>query len=269
MSGEDSELKNIVEAALLAAEEPLSVSALSALFPEDAAPTTAQLREVFEQLDRDYEGRGVELRRVGKGYRFQSREKYSPWLRKLSENRPPRYSRAFLETLAIIAYRQPVTRGDIEEIRGVTVSTDIVRGLLDREWIKQVGQRDVPGRPALFGTTQKFLEYFNIEALGGLPPLLERREATDIARELNLRLPLDEQEDVGGESENVEHAEGEEPSGGDGEPDLSPGESAGHDSRQEEDGEQQDSDEPGPRHTAQVIPIDDALTSREGDGEAT
>ncbi len=146
MSEQPSELKNIVEAALLAAEEPLSVSALASLFPEDAKPSVEQLKEVFEQLDRDYEGRGVELRRVGKGYRFQSREKYSPWLRKLSEGRPPRYSRAFLETLAIIAYRQPVTRGDIEEIRGVTVSSDIMRQLLDRDWVKEVGHRDVPGR---------------------------------------------------------------------------------------------------------------------------
>lgn len=256
MSEQDSELKNIVEAALLAAESPLSVSDINALFPEGAAPAATQLRDVFEQLERDYEGRGVELKRVGKGYRFQSREKYSPWLRKLNENRPPRYSRAFLETLAIIAYRQPVTRGDIEEIRGVTVSTDIMRGLLERDWVKQVGQRDVPGRPALFGTTQQFLEYFNIEALSDLPPLLEKREATDIARELNLRLPLEGE----GESEAGDGTEG--------------GQSAVRDDGDADDGAdretvEQDGEEQDSRHTAQVIPFDDALTSREGDGEAS
>lgn len=287
MSEQHSELKNIVEAALLAAESPLSVSALASLFPEDAKPSADQLKEVFEQLDRDYEGRGVELRRVGKGYRFQSREKYSPWLRKLSEGRPPRYSRAFLETLAIIAYRQPVTRGDIEEIRGVTVSSDIMRQLLDRDWVKEVGHRDVPGRPALLGTTQQFLEYFSLEALSDLPPLLERREASDIARELNLRLPLESQEkdqdaETQGDGQTGPDAEGE------GE-DL--GEAAAEDALTaiesgQEDGAQEQSDaesepdnetesKPQPdsdsdsRPTAQVIPIDEAMTSREGDGEAS
>lgn len=240
-----SELKNIVEAALLAAEEPLSVAALSALFPEDAAPSSSDLREVFEQLERDYEGRGVELRRVGKGYRFQSREKYSPWLRKLRENRPPRYSRAFLETLAIIAYRQPVTRGDIEEIRGVSLSSDIMRGLLDRGWVKEVGHRDVPGRPALLGTTQAFLEYFNLEALSQLPPLLDKREATEIARELNLRLPFEGQgeDEAGDETKTAGDNEAEQPR------------------EVQEDAE--------PRPTATVIPFDDAVNSREGDGEAS
>lgn len=252
MSSEDSELKNIVEAALLAAEEPLSVSALGALFPEDAAPSTTQLRDTLEQLDKDYEGRGVELKRVGKGYRFQSREKYSPWLGRLTEGRPPRYSRAFLETLAIIAYRQPVTRGDIEEIRGVSMSSDIMRGLLDREWVKEVGHRDVPGRPALLGTTRRFLEYFNLEALSDLPPLLEQRATSEIARELNLRLPL-EGEEAGQLND------------GTADPDT-----AGADGEQDPEGPgPEGDDEPEPRPTAQVIPIDDALTSREGDGEAS
>ena len=247
MSEQDSELKNIVEAALLAAEEPLSVQALTALFPEDAAPSASRLRDVFDQLERDYEGRGVELKRVGKGYRFQSREKYSPWLRKLNENRPPRYSRAFLETLSIVAYRQPVTRGDIEEIRGVSVSSDIMRGLLDRGWVRQVGQRDVPGRPALFGTTQQFLEYFSLESLSELPPLLERREATEIARELNLRLPLESGDEQPAESKEARYADTE----------------SGEVEEKVEEAEE------ASRHTAQVIPFDDALTSKEGDGEAS
>ncbi len=264
MSEQHSELKNIVEAALLAAEEPLSVSALASLFPEDARPTADQLKEVFEQLEVDYEGRGVELRRVGKGYRFQSREKYSPWLRKLSENRPPRYSRAFLETLAIIAYRQPVTRGDIEDVRGVTVSSDIMRQMFDRDWVKEVGHRDVPGRPALLGTTQQFLEYFNLESLGDLPPLLERREATDIARELNFRLPLE-----GGQTGDQAEEPGRD--AGSEEGDTSPDEAGPVDSDVETQSgpETDDSPEPDTRPTAQVIPIDDALNSKDGDGEAS
>jgi segregation and condensation protein B len=261
MEGQNSELRNILEAALLAAEEPLSVSDLGALFPDDARPSPAQLKEVLEQLDEDYDGRGVELKRVGKGYRFQSREKYSPWLRKLTESRPPRYSRAFLETLAIIAYRQPVTRGDIEEIRGVSVSSDIMRQLLDRDWVKEVGHRDVPGRPALLGTTQQFLEYFNLEALSDLPPLLERREASDIARELNLRLPLEGEQDDGDKAEVRTGEETEAPVDG------SDGEATSAETGAEEGADGQP--EPATRPTAQVIPIDDAMTSREGDGEAS
>lgn len=287
MSEQHSELKNIVEAALLAAESPLSVSALASLFPEDAKPSADQLKEVFEQLDRDYEGRGVELRRVGKGYRFQSREKYSPWLRKLSEGRPPRYSRAFLETLAIIAYRQPVTRGDIEEIRGVTVSSDIMRQLLDRDWVKEVGHRDVPGRPALLGTTQQFLEYFNLEALSDLPPLLERREASDIARELNLRLPLESREtdqdaesqddgQTGPDAEVQDDAVGDAAAevvltaidSGQEARDQDRSDAESEPDRETEAGSQSES-ESDSRPTAQVIPIDEAMTSREGDGEAS
>ncbi|HSH43194.1 MAG TPA: SMC-Scp complex subunit ScpB [Arenicellales bacterium] len=287
MTEQHSELKNIVEAALLAAEEPLSVSALSSLFPEEAKPSPAQLKEVFEQLDRDYEGRGVELRRVGKGYRFQTREKYSPWLRKLSESRPPRYSRAFLETLAIIAYRQPVTRGDIEEIRGVTVSSDIMRQLLDRDWVKEVGHRDVPGRPALLGTTQQFLEYFNLEALSDLPPLLERRDATEIARELNLRLPLEDRQAAAQDEAGNDGEQAVEPSAEADQAEQS--EQAAHDEVNEEstqpadeadaggepqtreeadtDAEPAPEDETDTRPTAEVIPIGGALPSKEGDGE--
>lgn len=188
---EQSELKNIIEAALLAADRPLTTKALRSLFPNDGQPSSAQIAEVLTTLEQEYDARGVELRRVGKGYRFQSREKYAPWLRKLNAERPPRYSRAALETLAIIAYRQPVTRGDIEEIRGVGVSTDIMHALLDRGWVKEVGRRDVPGHPALFGTTQEFLEYFSLGSLNELPTLKERREPAEVAKELNLRLPLE------------------------------------------------------------------------------
>lgn len=188
---EQSELKNIIEAALMAADRPLTVKALKSLFPNDGQPTSEQIGEVLDTLEQEYDARGIELRRIGKGYRFQSREKYAPWLRKLNEGRPPRYSRAALETLAIIAYRQPVTRGDIEEIRGVGVSTDIMRALVDRGWVKEVGRRDVPGHPALFGTTREFLDYFSLGNLNELPTLKERREPAEVAKELNLRLPLE------------------------------------------------------------------------------
>jgi segregation and condensation protein B len=204
LSKSKSELKFIVEAALFASEAPLKVGALIKLFPPKAAPARDEIKDALKALQQDYKDRGIELKRVGKAWRFQSCERYSPWLRKLNEGRAPRYSRALLETLAIIAYRQPVTRGDIEEIRGVTVSSETMRTLLGREWVKQVGQREVPGRPALFGTTQKFLEYFNLNSLSELPPLMDRREPEEIARELNLRLPL---EDAGGEDPSQTGAE--------------------------------------------------------------
>ena len=192
VSTNSNQLKSIIEAALFSSETPLSVAKLISLFPHDGAPSRDEIRAVLDELGQDYAERGIQLKRVGKAYRFQSCEKFSPWLRKLNEERLPRYGRALLETLAIIAYRQPVTRGDIEEIRGVTVSTETMRTLLNREWVKQVGQREVAGRPALFGTTQRFLEHFNLVSLSELPPLMEKREPAAIARELNLRLPLEE-----------------------------------------------------------------------------
>lgn len=191
LPAEGRELKNIIEAALLATDEPLTVTELVALFPEQARPARDQVQRALAVLTDEYEGRGIELRHVGGGYRFQTREQYAPWLRVLFVGRAPRYSRALLETLAIVAYRQPVTRGDIEEIRGVSVSTDIIRTLLNRKWIKQVGHRDVPGHPALFGTTAEFLAYFNLKSLRELPPLMEKRDTLEIAHELNLHLPLE------------------------------------------------------------------------------
>ena len=160
MSGQNDTMKNVLEAALLVAGQVLSVKKLTSLFPEDARPTTDEINQALQELQDDYDGRGIELVQVGKGYRFQSRQQYAEWVGRLSEERPARYSRALLETLAIIAYRQPVTRGDIEEIRGVSVSSDIIQKLSEREWIREVGHRDVPGRPALFGTTPAFLEHF-------------------------------------------------------------------------------------------------------------
>ena len=187
----DSELQNIIEAALFAAKEPLGVRKITALFPDEAQPSKVEIQNVITCLQEQCEFRGIELRRIGIGWRFQSKEKYSPWLRKLAAGKSPKYSRALLETLSIIAYRQPVTRGDIEEIRGVGVSSDTIRTLEERDWVAQIGHRDVPGRPALFGTTQGFLEYFNMSSLRDLPELVDKRELGEIAKDMNLTLPMD------------------------------------------------------------------------------
>lgn len=191
MSEVSSELKNIIEAALLVARRSMTTDNLLSLFPKDSQPTRDEIKAVISELQDDYSDRGIELKRVARGYRFQSQEKYAEWLGRLSEEKPARYSRASMETLSIIAYRQPVTRGDIEEIRGVSVSTDIIRTLTEREWVRQVGHRDVPGKPALYGTTKTFLEYFNLKSLDELPTLDELRDLEEISKELNLPLEFD------------------------------------------------------------------------------
>lgn len=179
-------LKNILEAALLAAGEPLPLDRLQDLFPDSERPERAALRQALDDLAEDLSDRGIELKEVASGYRLQVRQELAPWVSKLWEERPARYSRALLETLAVIAYRQPVTRGEIEEIRGVSVGTPIMRTLQEREWIRVVGHRDVPGRPAMFGTTRRFLDYFNLKGLHELPALLEMRSLDDIHPELDL-----------------------------------------------------------------------------------
>jgi len=191
----NTEMKNIIEAALMIANQPVTIDRLIALFPEGARPAREEIRHALDVLMDDYKGRGIELKKIDKSYRLQSKTEYSDWLSRLTEEKPPRYSRAALETLAIIAYRQPVTRGDIEDIRGVTVSTDIIRNLIDREWIRQVGSRDVPGKPSLYGTTKVFLEYFNLSGLSELPSLSELRDLEEIGRELNLSLNLEQAKD--------------------------------------------------------------------------
>ncbi len=192
MTDTNSELKNIVEAALLVAGVPLTLDKLLSLFPEGSRPERDELRTALDQLAAECEHRGIELQRIDQGYRLQTKQKYAEWIARLSEERPVRYSRALLETLAIIAYRQPVTRGEIEDIRGVAVSSEIIKTLQGRDWVRQVGTRDVPGRPALYGTTRGFLEHFNLKGLDELPPLAELRDVDKIAAELNLRLPVDE-----------------------------------------------------------------------------
>ena len=186
MMNDGTSLKTIVEAALLAAGRPLDVDALAALFDEGAQPDAATLRDALEELARDYDGRGIEVREVSSGWRIQVRASFSPWVSRLWEEKPGRYSRALMETLAIIAYRQPITRGEIEDIRGVAVSTNIVKTLLEREWVRVVGQRDVPGRPSLYATTRQFLDYFGLRSLEDLPPLAEIRDLVSIDGELDL-----------------------------------------------------------------------------------
>lgn len=187
VSVHNPDMRNVVEAALFASPEPLTLDRLALLFPDEARPARDELRKVIEAIGAEYDGRGIELRRVDRGWRFQTRGQYSDWIQRLAEERPVRYSRALLETLAIIAYRQPVTRAEIEDIRGVAVSTEIIRTLIGRDWVKQVGVRDVPGRPALYGTNRGFLEHFSLRSLSDLPPLSELR---DIAS-FNEQLPLE------------------------------------------------------------------------------
>ncbi|HTN34161.1 MAG TPA: SMC-Scp complex subunit ScpB [Marinobacter sp.] len=177
-------IRAIAEAALLAAGKPLSVEQLRELFPEEERPARQVMEHVMMLLGNACEGRGFELKKVASGYRLQVRQDYAPWVGRLFEEKPPRYSRALLETLALIAYRQPITRGEIEDIRGVAVSSNIVRTLLEREWVRVVGHRDVPGRPAMYATTRQFLDYFNLTGLDQLPPLSEIRDLDVIGREI-------------------------------------------------------------------------------------
>ena len=174
------ELKQILEAAMMAAARPLGFQEFANLFDEAERPTQEQIEQVLAEIQNDFEHRPLELKRVASGYRFQVRESFSPWVSRLFEERPGRYSRAFLETLAIIAYRQPATRGEIEDIRGVAVSSNIIKTMLERDWIHIVGHKDVPGRPALFATTRHFLDYFNLTSLSELPPLQEFIDALDV-----------------------------------------------------------------------------------------
>jgi len=173
-----SEAKTVLETALLAAQEPLPVSELRKMFDEEIAADT--IRALLEELREEWKDAGVELVATASGWRFQTRASFQKYLERISPERPPRYSRAVLETLAIIAYRQPVTRGDIEDVRGVTVSTEVIKRLEERGWIDVVGHKDVPGRPALYATTKTFLDDLGLRSLQELPPLEE------IAKKLEL-----------------------------------------------------------------------------------
>jgi segregation and condensation protein B len=184
VSDAEGGLVPILEAALLAAGKPMTVAALGALFEEHERPAAEDLRAALATISERCEGRGYELIEVASGFRFQVRERYSPWVARLWQESPQKYSRALLETLALIAYRQPITRGEIEEIRGVAVSTNIIRTLHERDWIRVVGHRDVPGRPAMYATTRQFLDYFNLKSLDQLPALADIRDLETLNAEL-------------------------------------------------------------------------------------
>lgn len=184
------QIQRIVEAALLAADEPVTIDRLVKLFAAGELPEQTPrgaVREAIDRIGEQCEDRGYELARVASGFRFQVRQALSPWVSRLFEDRPPRYSRALLETLALIVYRQPITRGDIEQVRGVGVSASIIRTLLERGWIRAVGQRESPGRPTLYGTTRTFLDYFNLQSLDELPPMAEIKSLVEpaLARDKN------------------------------------------------------------------------------------
>jgi segregation and condensation protein B len=181
-------LVQILEGALLAAGEPLSVQRMALLFEEHERPSNDEIRAAIKTVGERCDDRGYELVQVASGFRFQVRQSLSTWIGRLWQERPARYSRALMETLSLIAYRQPITRGEIEEIRGVAVSTNIVKTLREREWVRVVGHRDVPGRPAMYATTRQFLDYFNLKSLDQLPPLAEIKELDNLSGELALEL---------------------------------------------------------------------------------
>lgn len=184
----DEFLKGVLEAALLAAGRPLSLERMAEdLFEEQERPSKIRLRQILELLAQDYRERAFALREVGSGFRIQVRSDYARWVSRLWDEKPGRYSRALMETLALIAYRQPITRGEIEEVRGVAVSTQTIKTLQEREWVRVIGHRDVPGKPALYATTRQFLDYFDLASLDELPTLAEIRDIESINAELDLR----------------------------------------------------------------------------------
>ncbi|MFJ3447552.1 SMC-Scp complex subunit ScpB [Pseudomonas sichuanensis] len=186
---EPRELASLIEAFLLASGKPQSLERLYELFEEAERPAPAVFKKALEVLGKSCNGRAFELKEVATGYRLQIRESYAPWVGRLWEERPQRYSRALLETIALIAYRQPITRGEIEDVRGVAVNSNIIKTLMEREWIRIVGYREVPGRPAMFATTKAFLDHFNLKSLDQLPALAELRE-------LEPEAPLDDPDEA-------------------------------------------------------------------------
>jgi segregation and condensation protein B len=182
----ESYVRNVIEAALLAAGTPLPVAELTRLFEDSARPSAQQVRAALAALAAEYSGRGIELKETASGFRIQVRRELGAEISRLWPERAPRYSRALLETLALIAYRQPITRAEIEAVRGVAVNPNIIRTVIERNWVRVVGHRDVPGHPELLGTTREFLDYFGLKSLDELPPLAEIRAMGDINLQLGL-----------------------------------------------------------------------------------
>ncbi len=186
------QIKKIVEAALMAVDKPLTLAHLHALFANEEEPVERpQVKEALTELQSDYENRGVSVVEVASGYRVQIDQEVAPWISLLFEERPPKYTRALLETLALVAYRQPITRSEIEEVRGVSVSTNIIKTLLEREWVRVVGHKEVPGRPAMYATTKEFLDYFNLRRIDELPPLSELKDLDSIAKEAGMQVGIE------------------------------------------------------------------------------
>ncbi|MBA2655184.1 MAG: SMC-Scp complex subunit ScpB [Gammaproteobacteria bacterium] len=182
--------KRIIEGAIMASDHPLSIEQITKIFDPDNTPSPQEIKQYLNTLIEDYQERGIELKEVATGYRFQVRQDLAPWIQKLWQERPAKYSRALLETLALIIYRQPITRAEIEDIRGVAVSTTIIKTLLDRDWVKILGYKEVPGKPALYATTKQFLDDFNLKTLSDLPPLSEIQNFEDIEAQMAVQLQL-------------------------------------------------------------------------------
>jgi len=183
------EIKRIIEIGIFASTDPISITRLKNFFPDNDELTKQEIKAIIAEIAADYADRGIELKEVASGFRFQIRQQYADYVRQLWQEKPPRYTRATLETLALIAYRQPITRGEIEDIRGVSVSSQTVRALIDRDWVRVVGHRDVPGHPSLLATTKEFLDYFNLKSLEELPTLQELQNIDELAARLNIQLP--------------------------------------------------------------------------------
>lgn len=185
-----SMMQAIIEAALMVAHHPLTIAALQNLFPEDERPSTSEVRAYLSAIKTRHDESGIVLKEVASGFRLQAKAELSPWLAKVWAERPPRYSRAFLETLAIIAYKQPITRAEIETIRGVTVSSNIIKTLMERDWIRIIGYREMPGKPALYGTTKNFLDHFDLKSLAELPALSEFKDFQAQEEKVQIQLAL-------------------------------------------------------------------------------
>lgn len=241
----DNTLRKILEGALLAAGRSLDTNILRELFEEHERPEREEVIAALQEIEVDCRDRGYELRETASGYRFQVRKELAPWVGRLWEEKPKKYSRALLETLALIAYRQPITRGDIEQIRGVSVSSEIIRTLQEREWIRTVGHRDVPGRPSLYATTRQFLDYFNLKSLEDLPPLGDIRDLDQFNVELDLGEDDDQSGEEMGEEEKGEQVRSEE---------------IGSQQKPEADG----GEEGGERHLAEVVHLQQR-SNRTGD----
>ncbi len=268
---EPEKLQRVIEGALLASGQPMNATKILALFEKSEAPSKEEINDAFEAIAANCDGRGFELKQVASGWRFQVREESATWVNRLFDEKPQKYSRALLETLALIAYRQPITRGDIEEIRGVAVSSHIIKTLSERDWIKVVGHRDVPGRPSLYATTRQFLDYFNLKSLEELPSLGEISDLESLNPELELEamppVPVTPDLPVDVDDEDEADAEQEESEGADAE--LSESEVAESDADEAEslvaeiDQDQIDNDKVEMSETEVEMEADQELASEE------